>query len=142
MPARRDENFPEMDEYPVWVPAVSCGIVVVTLIAATFEHRPGAQRLQVLAAVLLAALPFAFDAIKVAMKRDSGFPLIVFPIPVLLGIGYLVWHPAALDWAPFVLVFMSAELFSRSDSPRWLGISSMGACMALMLVAQVTGVFN
>ena len=142
MPVGRDEKFPQMDEYPVWVPAVSCGIVVITLVAATFEHRPGTQRGPVVLAGLLAALPFAVDVVSVAVRRHAGFPLLAFPFPVLLGIGYLVWHPAALDWAPFVLVFMSAELFSRADSPRWLGITSLVACMALMVIAEFSGVFN
>ncbi len=141
-------------EWPIWVPLLSAALVLIPIVTAVIQRahsfltfaangrvlRGHVSLVEVLVFAALAYLPFALDVANTARPRIK-YPLWLFPIPVLIGIGFFVFHPALVDFAPFVFVFMSAELAARAENV-WIGIGSTVACMALMVTAQLAGRFQ
>jgi signal transduction histidine kinase len=141
-------------EWPIWVPLLSATLVLIPIVTAVIQRansyltfaanghvlRGHVSIAVVLSFAALAYLPFAVDVANTARPRVK-YPLWLFPIPVLIGIGYFVFHPALVDFAPFVFVFMSAELAAR-DENLWIGISTAVACMAVMAAAELAGRFQ
>ncbi len=139
-------------EWPIWVPLASAGLVVVTLTASIFQRRHFYYAISHGHAVrghvslwwfvlfgFIALLPFLLDCAASQFPRLKTLPLWLFPLPVLIGISYFVFHPTNIDFAPFVLVFMTAEFATRATDQRVLSLVAPAASIALMVVAELSG---
>lgn len=118
--------------------------IAVLAIAAAIVQRAAAgypMALQVVFGVV-AVLPFALDVVDLALPVRTWLPEWLFPIPVLVGTAYLVWHPVEVDFIPFLLVFMTAEIVSRSSGRRWLAVGVTLTSMAVMVIAEAFGRFD
>jgi signal transduction histidine kinase len=163
--AVEDYVFTPDEGWPRAVPLGAAVIVGINLAATVHQHsmffgrgpfgpsgvpwRSGYSMGWTIAAACLAFLPYLLDAIGVLVQKPVGLPLVLFPIPVGIGIGYLVFHPTNIDFAPFVFVFTAAEIVSRAHSggprerKRWvLGLSGLVVGIAVMLAAELSGRFK
>jgi signal transduction histidine kinase len=127
--ANEHYTFTPDQGWPRAIPIGAAVIVGINLLAAVHQRQmlwgPGPHGAMgapwhngysmgwTIAAAALAYVPYLMDAIGVIVQRPVGLPLALFPIPVGIGIGYLVFHPTATDFAPFVFVFTAAEVVSR-----------------------------
>jgi signal transduction histidine kinase len=140
----------EQQGWPRFVPLGAAAIVATNLVAAVIQRRefwqPGVAFGYTLAGASLAAavafLPFLLDSVAILIKRPLGLPLVLFPVPVALGVGFLVFHPANTDFAPFVLVFAAAEIATRAANQRLLSLWGWALGIAVMVAADVLGRFD
>jgi signal transduction histidine kinase len=138
MMSRGDED----KEWPRSVPLVAFFVILLTVGTAVAQRAPQGLRWPVVYA-LIALSPFIVDIVKVIRRVDFEWdPLWLFPIPVLIGIGLLVWHPPHNDFAPFALSFMTAEVTSRAGDRRWLGVATALASIGVMVAADVFGHYS
>ena len=131
------------DHWPEWVPAISVLVVGVTLALAMWarvtEGLP--LRLATIGAAL-ALFPFLFDLIEYRVARKNVYQLWLFPIPVLIGIWLMLYHPTNTDLAPFVLVFMCAEVVTRAERQMPIAIATGFAAAGVMCSLALLGRFD
>jgi signal transduction histidine kinase len=130
----------ETGDWPGWLPFGSCAVIVITVAIATVQRFSGPNRVPTLIALGVAAAPFILDVIGYATDLKVGLPLPLFPVPVLIGMTYLTLHPLSADVSTFILVFLSAEMVSRTSERRWLGIASVVASCAVASLPDVAGI--
>src|SRR4051812_7057352 len=99
----------ESGTLPRWVP-VTALLPVVTAIAVVgqrwHEPRPG----RTLAIVAVGMLPLIFDDLFHARMRWLWrLPQLVWSLPAIAAVGLLIWQPITNDWAPFLLVIVTAR---------------------------------
>src|SRR5437870_1567593 len=114
----------DSDEWPKWAPYGSAAIAFVTLGIAFYERfrmQPRHAFVLAVAAGLIALSPFLLDSVALLMDVPVAVPLPTFPLPVVIGVAYLVFHPVPGDFAPFLLVFMTGETVSRARDRMWIG---------------------
>ncbi|MEX2394737.1 MAG: histidine kinase [Actinomycetota bacterium] len=129
--------------WPPLVPVV-CGVIVgINLAASVLQERANGYTLTGgIIAAAVAWLPWGSDIFGSVRGQEAHEPtwwLAFFPIPVLIGVGWLIWHPADTDFAPFVLVFMNGELVSRATGRRWIAMVVGLASVTMMVAAQTIG---
>lgn len=126
-----------------WVPLASAGIASGAMTAALHQREHGAASAGWLWLYgALALSPFVLDAIATLFRVPVSPPLWLFPVPVLVGGGLLVAHPAVMDFTPFIFVFLAAEVASRA---RGLSVVSIGTTLAangLMVGLDAAGRFD
>src|SRR2546423_11186759 len=94
---------------PRWVPRTAL-LPVVTAIAVIAqrwnEPRPG----RTLAIVAAGMLPIIFDDLFHARAPWLWrIPQLAWSLPAVAAVGLLIWQPIAFDWAPFLLVIVTAR---------------------------------
>lgn len=128
--------------WPWWVPILTGAIIHLVVVGAILQRQAqGASTADYIAAAFI-VLPFVLDAVSVFLPFSVSLPLWLFPVPVLAGTAYLVFNPVEVDFAPFPLVFVAAEVASRDWGRRTLGIAVTLAGMAIMLSADVFGSYD
>lgn len=132
-------NHDRKEEWPIVVPLV-CSVIVgaVTAIAVYQDRFAGYSLTLGFVAAGFILLPFLLDLVAYVWK-PVAVPLWLFPFPVFAGVAYFVFRPAETDFAPFVLVFMTGELLSRSRESRSAGFVALGGSIALMVIAEALG---
>ena len=133
----------EEEEWPIWAPIGSSVVVVVSLVTAVLQRISDGQHwLYPTAAALIAFFPFIWDVSCYLIKRPIwALPLWMFPIPVFIGTELLVFRPPPSDFAPFLLVFTTAEVVSRSKSMKMPVLVGLGA-MAVMHASEMYGPYK
>ena len=132
----------ESQDWPQWVPLACLSVVVLTL-GVGVAQRASQGLLWPVVYGLIALSPFVVDGIVVIRGVDVRWdPVWLFPVPVLVGVALLVWHPPNNDFAPFALSFMTAEVTSRSGERKWLGAATALASVGVMVGADVFGEYN
>ena len=143
---------PEEIDWPIWVPFGSAALVVVTMAGAMYQRRHfyfvvshghisrGHVSFPIMflfAAITL--VPFVTDCLSNFFEPLHRLPIWLFPFPVLIGVTYFIFHTTNIDFAPFVLVFMSAELASRTGDRPFIGLGATAASIALVAGADISG---
>ncbi len=130
-----------------WVPVASAGIASGAMAAALLQREDGAVfgststgRLLLYGALALS--PFILDAIAALFSVPVSPPLWLFPVPVLVGGGLLVSNPAVMDFAPFIFVFLAAEVASRAGGMSPVSIATLLAANGLMIGLDGVGRFD
>jgi signal transduction histidine kinase len=92
----------------------------------------------------IALSPFLLDVLDLVTPFRVRLPLWAFPIPVLVGGALLVSQPTEVDFAPFVFVFVTAEVASRSaeENRRWLGAAVGLASIGIMVATDIWGRYD
>lgn len=151
---KRHQAFTPDEDWPPFIPLVCASIVAINLAGAVLQRhmywsRPGPDIAfgYTLPGVLIAAgvifLPYLLDAIGVFLRpREIGLPLWLFPVPVAAGVGYLMFHPATTDFAPFVLVFTAAEIAARKRDMPLFGLWGLATGVVAVLSSEVFGPFE
>jgi signal transduction histidine kinase len=142
-------------EWPFWVPFASAALIFATLAASVYQRhrfyflvshghvtRAHAPLWVFIVFAAVAFFPFLLDCTSLTVSWLRTIPISLFPVPVLIGVSYFVFHPTNIDFAPFVLVFMSAELASRTVEKPALAFGAPLASIALMIGADVSGRFQ
>ncbi len=139
-PSQRPPLLPEED-WPALIPAACTTIVAINATVAVLQNRFNGYTLPggIIAALLIVS-PFAMEAIGALRKMETprGW-LWLFPISVAIGVGYFMFHPATVDVAPFILVFLTGEVVSRSRGQLGLAIYAGVLCIATVVTAEVVG---
>jgi signal transduction histidine kinase len=87
----------------------------------------------------VAALPWIIDAVLFGMKR-TGVPVWLFILVVVVSVVGLEVNPAELDWAPFFLVLLTAEMAGRLSIGG--GVAVLLVSVATMLGLEIAGRFD
>lgn len=146
---------PTDESWPIWIPLGSAALIVATMAAAVYQRhdfyykishghpiRGHVSLLVLIAFAAITVVPFVLDCLSYPFPRLQVFPLWLFPVPVLIGVGYFVVHPTNIDFAPFVLVFMCAELATRARDKPLLAIGAPVASIGLMVGVELSGRFQ
>ncbi len=129
----------ESGDWPAWLPFAMCALGVVAVSIAMMQRLSGPQPGWMLAALALSVAPFLLDIVGYVTRLKVGLPLWFFPVPVLVGMTYLVLHPVSSDVAPFMLVFMSAEMIARTSEQRWIGVATLLASCFVVTLPDLAG---
>lgn len=131
----------ETGDWPAWLPYGSFAIATVTTALAFLQriHAPGLVEATISLAIAFA--PFLLDAIAYLTGRRCALPHWLFPVPVLAAMIYLVLHePSGGDVEPFILVFMTAGVVSRSTEQPLLAIGTVVASCAVVILPDIAGI--
>lgn len=133
-----DDIFP----WSPWIPVGSA--IIASLAMAAAIHQRGHERSMARGAVYaaIAMAPFLLDALDVVLPFRTSLPLWLFPIPVLVGGSLLVATPAEQDFAPFIFVFLAAEIASRASGNLPLSIGTVLAANGIMVGSDVFGTWD
>jgi signal transduction histidine kinase len=88
---------------------------------------------------VVAALPWIIDAVLFVMKR-TGVPVWLFILVVVVSMVGLEVNPVELDWAPFFLVLLTAEMAGRLSFGG--GVAVLLVSIATMLGLEIAGRFD
>ena len=140
------------DHWSPWVPIGSAALIAVGLTAAIHQRHPfwpvadvpfGYSLLAGSLAGALIFLPFLLDVLAILIPWwRLRFPLLLFPVPVAAGVGYLAFNPVDNDFSAFVLVFTAAEVAARAGTSRLIGVSGAIFGCAAMVAAEVFGPYR
>ena len=125
-----------------WVPIGAAAIATGAMSVALSQRELGSSAVRSWIYGALALSPFILDAIATLIRVPVSPPLWLFPVPVLVGGGLLVANPAVLDFAPFIFVFLAAEVASRAGGLSPVSIATTLAANGLMIGLDVTGRFD
>ncbi|MGH8983382.1 MAG: sensor histidine kinase [Acidimicrobiia bacterium] len=128
-----DEQAFEADDD--WYFPVGAGIIAVAIaVGVAAQHHaiapPGSPAFW----AALAALPWIFDALLFPIKR-IGTPIWLFVPVVLAAVGAIQLDPVTIDFAPFFLVLLTAEMASRLRLAG--GLVVFAAAVAVMLGLEI-----
>jgi signal transduction histidine kinase len=87
----------------------------------------------------VATLPWIVDAVLFGMKR-TGLPVWLFILVVVVSVVGLEVNPVELDWAPFFLVLLTAEMAGRLSFGG--GVAVLLVSIATMLGLEIAGRFD
>jgi signal transduction histidine kinase len=133
-----DDVFP----WSPWVPFGAALIASVAMAAALIQRDPIGSMVRPAIYASIAMTPFLLDALDMLVPFRVALPQRLFPIPVLVGAGLLVSNPAEVDFAPFIFVFLTAEIASRSSDDRLLSIGTLVAANGVMVGLDVFGRYD
>lgn len=129
-------------EWPRWIPIAMAGAATASVAVAVAQRGPLGSIVRPAAYGLIAILPFLLDVVDEFTRFKVALPLVIFPIPTLIGGALLVNDPAAVDFAPTVFLFMTAETISRAVDRRWVTIAVPLASIGVMAGADVFGRYD
>ncbi len=135
-----------------WVPLASASIATGAMTVALLQREgadagdlpfgQGGSALRLWTYGAIALSPFILDAIATLFSIRVSPPLWLFPVPVLVGGGLLVANPAVLDFAPFIFVFLAAEVASRAGRRSIVSLATPLAANGLMIGLDIAGRFD
>lgn len=128
-------------DWPSWVPLASAGVAFVTAAVAVSQRWEQTDaRVPAVLFALLATSPHLLEAAGYSWRRLT-LPAELIAPPVLLGTVLLIQIPAQIDVAPFLLVFMTAEVTSRSER-RWASLLVLAASCGVMIGVEAFGDYD
>jgi signal transduction histidine kinase len=140
------------DHWSPYVPIACAALIAVGLTAAIHQRHPFWGEIDapfgytLLAGSLAGAmifLPFLLDVLAILIPWwHLRLPLLLFPIPVAVGVGYLAFNPVDNDFSAFVLVFTAAEVAARAGERRLIGVSGAIFGCAAMVAADIFGPYQ
>jgi signal transduction histidine kinase len=125
-------------DWPPWVAAIFGGIALVTGVGVAVQRVSVGQGL--LRPILLVSLvlsPYILEIVGYVTSKPIALPRPLFPVPVVVGTALLLLRPTELDFAPFALVFVSAQMAAESD--HWPGLTVALAGITLMTGLELFG---
>jgi signal transduction histidine kinase len=126
-------HFGEKLDFPLWAPGGAAVMAVILGVAVASDRGAIASPGWATVFVGLAALPWVLD-ITLYLLTGRGIPVPLFVLVVLGGVLGLVLDPVELDFAPFFLVLLAAEMATRLRPVA--GAAVMVASMAVMVGAE------
>ncbi len=137
MPAAKERTFPRWVPFTWILPAVAA----VAVVAQRWNQpQPG----RTLALVVLGLLPLTLDDIFHArLQWLWRVPSTVWALPAVAAVSVLGWNPVTNDWAPFLLVLVTARaaiVGSLADGIVVL-LASTGAMLGLEAAGRFQGSF-
>jgi signal transduction histidine kinase len=127
------QHFGEKLDFPLWAPGGAAVMAVILGVAVASDRGAIASPGWATVFVGLAALPWVLD-ITLYLLTGRGIPVPLFVLVVLGGVLGLVLDPVELDFAPFFLVLLAAEMATRLRPVA--GAAVMVASMAVMVGAE------
>ena len=131
-------------DWPEWIPAafgligLATGVAVI-LQRANAEWEPGL--VIPVAAVAFVLLPYVLETVAYfTAKPFLAPPRWAYPVCVLVGTAILVANPTPVDFSPFFLVFVSAQMAAETE--RWPGLTVALGGIALMVAVDAVQVWD
>jgi len=132
-------HFGEKLDFPLWAPGGAAAMAVILAVGVANQRDAITSPDRATLFVALVALPWVLD-ITLYLITGRGVPIPLFVVAVLGGGLGLGLKPVELDWAPFFLVLLAAEMAARLPPAR--GVLVMLASMAVMVGGEVFGPYE
>ncbi len=128
----------ELFDWPPWVPGIFAFIALVCGVGVIVQRQGAGQGL--LWPVLFAGLvllPFTLEGVSALTGVRLALPKVLFPVPVLVGMALLLIRSTEVDFAPFVLVLLCAQMAAESEDRPIFGVLVTAASCAEMVLADI-----
>lgn len=124
-------------DFPPWVPGVFGLLALITglTVIVGSDEAAGSNFAASVVFAGLVLLPYVLEGISTLIKTVRvALPKVLFPVPVLAGMAVLMANSRELDFAPFVLVMLCAQMAAESEAKPLFGIVvTIAACTEMVL---------
>ncbi len=116
-------------------------VTIATAVAVVAQRWNEPRLGRTIALVLLAMVPISLDdLLLVRVARAARIPQMVWCLPVVAATFGLVWYPVATDFAPFLLVIVTARAVVLGRKVD--GIVVLLASAGVMIAVEAAGHFS